>query len=99
MVIMAEISSLSPPLDFKEEGLGRMKVVTALLVSLRTVILTRGKWKRESAWKWKIWGRIKETYEGCDFNITEVAEESSDARYSGLMEESGGEFRKEKNTE
>lgn len=40
MVIMAEISSLSPPLDFKEEGLGRKKVVTALLLSLRTVILT-----------------------------------------------------------
>lgn len=28
MVIMAEISSLSPPLDFREEGLWRMKVVT-----------------------------------------------------------------------
>lgn len=42
MVIMAEISSLSPPLDFKEVGLGRMKVVTALLLSLSTVILTRG---------------------------------------------------------
>lgn len=42
MVIMAEISSLSPPLDFREEGLGRMKVVTALLLGLRTVVLTRG---------------------------------------------------------
>lgn len=40
-----------------------------------------------------------ETYEDCDFNITEVAEESSDARNSGLMEESEGEFREEKNTE
>lgn len=28
MVIMAEISSLSPPLNFREEGLWRMKVVT-----------------------------------------------------------------------
>jgi len=37
MVIMAEISSLSPPLDSHKEGLGRMKVVTALLLSLRAV--------------------------------------------------------------
>lgn len=40
MVIMTEISSLSPPLDFQE--VGGMKVVTALLLSLGPVILTRG---------------------------------------------------------
>lgn len=47
MVIMAEISSLSPPLDFRQEGLGRMKVVTVLLLSLRTVIFD----KREQKWR------------------------------------------------
>lgn len=46
MVIMAEISSLSPPLDFKQEGLGRVKVVTALLLSPQTVTV-----KREQKWR------------------------------------------------
>lgn len=47
MVIMAEISSLSPPLDFKQEGLGRVKVVTALLLRSRTVIFN----KKELKWR------------------------------------------------
>lgn len=46
MVIMAEISSLSPPLDFKQEGLGRVKVVMALLLSPQTVTV-----KREQKWR------------------------------------------------
>ena len=57
MLIMAEISSLSPPLDFPK-GRG-FKVAPALLFSWRTVILTRGTERKKNAWKEKIFRRIK----------------------------------------
>lgn len=53
MVIMAKISSLSPPLDFKQEGLGRVKVVTALLLRSRTVIFNKRELKRRKCVKMK----------------------------------------------
>lgn len=46
MVIMAEISSLSPPLDFQERE-GRMKVVTAPLLCLNTVIFNKRELKEK----------------------------------------------------